>query len=732
MTTDRDSRVLRALSAAHAEIGRLRGLVGGNGNGTTVSPISLARFNPSGGNPYHDAEGHFTHQGNEGHAAQQGKAPRKGRKAGQPGKHAERRAKWRAKRKAELEQLRKDYKGEGKKLKATHKKERAETLRDQKAARKEQAKDHANDWKEHRKWEVGEKKELFRDQKKERADLIKEHKSDIQYQERQHARKMEKMEGAHAGERAKHEEAQTAKADKLKAARDRHKDNPEKLAKIEGLEKRLEKQTAAKAKRLARRHDKQKADAIDAHKDDLAGRHENHASEVADQKERHKSDRADKVEEFHDARKNLREEHKEARKTLRQEHKDERDERVAYQKDERQDLLKDLQANLEESGFRRKGGGKPTEVPAKKRDRKGKGGGGSEGESQGRSIDEIPLRHATAALSQAASRDRREALLPSSLSRRFATHRTHKASSAESILRACLKARGWTKQYGRGELTGEQHLDLLSDVREYGRAWLHHEAEGLFRQYGNGNGAATAATDTGRSAHGLGGVAELHGGSGVRGGNDPDDRLVALGADSPGLPAPSLSRALSATLRYHVGRFFDRARLFIRDLIVAGAMALGGPEPLSTSDLQEAERQVAVQHQYLDRFHAEAIVVPPVEIGEPSGVALHQPMTAAEFAARAELYGNSAWTAASAVHRQSVIQSGRFTEERRYHQRPASQDHPCGTCKAESDKGWVPVGMLRTIGDSECLGNMCDCFFVYRNGPDGVAHVGGRRVASVA
>lgn len=68
-------------------------------------------------------------------------------------------------------------------------------------------------------------------------------------------------------------------------------------------------------------------------------------------------------------------------------------------------------------------------------------------------------------------------------STRFAKSKTHKASSAEAILQHVLRQRGWSKAWTEGRLTGRQHLQLLEDVRQYGRAWMRHEAEAFFGRY---------------------------------------------------------------------------------------------------------------------------------------------------------------------------------------------------------------------------------------------------------
>lgn len=370
--------------------------------------------------------------------------------------------------------------------------------------------------------------------------------------------------------------------------------------------------------------------------------------------------------------------------------------------------------------------------------------------------------------------------------RRFRPGRTHKAGSAESILRHCLRSLGSSAAYHRGELIGPEKLELLASVREYGRAWLHHEAQELFRVHGRTD-EKTARTglhpDAGpipgtvgiagnRAGH-VGGSGECaplvrsdgagrtpHGGLrsedetvGVHvrpegqadpgdGGltDGPRDKGCALGADpvasgnlgdrrlgdgagectetrrlGAAVDAEAVARALSVPLRSHLGRFFARAKQFARELILAGAMALNGPSPLDADDLAEADRQARAQAQYFDRFESEIALNPPRELAEPSGLALSSPMTAAEFAARVEMYAGSSWGGNLNAHRAKIIRSGKFNQERRLHWRPKAKDHPCETCEGESRKGWVPIGTLLPLGDSECLGIACDCFYEFRS-----------------
>jgi hypothetical protein len=201
-------------------------------------------------------------------------------------------------------------------------------------------------------------------------------------------------------------------------------------------------------------------------------------------------------------------------------------------------------------------------------------------------------------------------------------------------------------------------------------------------------------------------------------------------------------RSIGSAARYHVGRFFDRAKGFVRELVVAGAMALGGPDPLTAADLRAVDAEVAAQHQYFDRFHLEVIENPPEALHEPaappppmpglilptltpSGEAIKSPMTAAQFAARAEQYGNAGWTGPQNALRARAQPNG--TVERRVHTRKEPHAE-CSTCIEQTAMGWQPIGVLNNLGDSECLGN-CDCAFQVKR-PDGVIRwLNGKAVA---
>lgn len=307
------------------------------------------------------------------------------------------------------------------------------------------------------------------------------------------------------------------------------------------------------------------------------------------------------------------------------------------------------------------------------------------------------------------------------IDRRFHPNRTHKASSAESILRHCLRSRGWTARWKDDGLSGRERLTLLDSIRQYSRAWLHHEAEAFLRVYGSGDDGGQSR-DIGRDGATSEGVARSTGSGSQEG-------------DSGGMGCTggitSATRGIAAAARHHVGRFFSRAKQFVRESILAGVMALSGPTPLSTADLIEADNQARVQYAYFDRFHAETLSQPPTPLQEPvpvggtpePGLVVIEPKpepgatSGSQFAARVESYGGSAWIATQGVMRARVIAGGLATEERRLHSR-LEKHAKCKTCIDATKAGWQNLGILPAIGDSECM-SACDCYWEFRQGENG-------------
>ncbi len=312
--------------------------------------------------------------------------------------------------------------------------------------------------------------------------------------------------------------------------------------------------------------------------------------------------------------------------------------------------------------------------------------------------------------------------------------RIHKASSAEAILRHVLRQRGWTREYGKGELTGRQHLNLLDDVRQYSRMWMRHEAESFFDRYG----------------------ADIDGLA--------SDRSIAVVSGSGLSGLGSVERGIAARAQGALSRFFGRAKSFIREAIVAGAMALKGDDAFSAEEQAAIDFRTRKQHEYLDKFEREVVSNPPREIAEPSTVVIMvepAPMTPGQFVARAESYGDAAWQSGQHVNRIRIMKEnadliaeppgglieivpiaeppgglggvdlialppgdtgerypvagppgGRgpiYNEERRV----LGDAMHCLDCPPLAALGWQPIGTLPMIGDTECGGH-CHCHFEYR------------------
>lgn len=244
--------------------------------------------------------------------------------------------------------------------------------------------------------------------------------------------------------------------------------------------------------------------------------------------------------------------------------------------------------------------------------------------------------------------------------------RIHKASSADAILSTVLRRLGWTAAWRDETLTAAQRLELVDAVRQYGRAWLRHEAEQVFRVHGS-------------------------------------ERL----------------RSISPALALHLRRFFDRAKGFIHEQIIAALAALMGDD-LAAADLEQAERLSRIQDGYLDQFNAEVAANPPRQLADPDAPpppGTPVPMSPAQFVARAEMYGNAAHQAAQKIQR-AAIRRGDAGKTGRPHARwerrvlgNPKTEH-CTDCPPLAAAGWQPLGTLPDIGDSEC-GGFCLCHFEY-------------------
>lgn len=83
-----------------------------------------------------------------------------------------------------------------------------------------------------------------------------------------------------------------------------------------------------------------------------------------------------------------------------------------------------------------------------------------------------------------------------------------------------------------------------------------------------------------------------------------------------------------------------------------------------------------------------------------------------EIRRRAQMYVNSARESYERAYKRSVIDTGRYSEEK--WNLNAGQN--CGDCSDLAARGWVPIGELPTVpgaGGTQCLSG-CNCYITYR------------------
>jgi hypothetical protein len=539
--------------------------------------------------------------------------------------------------KARLEAFRKHAHKQTGGLRKEHSEGRKGLVAEQKAERKDIRKEHREIQKEWVREKKAEQKELLKDQASERRERLSEIKAE-------HAGEIRELKASQRADirEASSEHRQAQKRYEKTAEKLRARNQEERARRVEILKGRHQEAHDQAMKDIEKEHAEAVKDLTEEHvehlKDEMAELRQSHRKQIADMKVEHAESKED-----------LKTEQKQEREDRRAQQREERQSLIEDQREERQALLTELKEKLHEHfGDHRKPGSRSV--------------GG--------------LYHGELARDAKTRRDD-----DGSTARRFAGRRTHKAGSAESILRHCLRSHGWSRQFTRSELSGSQHYAVLESIREYGRSWMHDEAISLLREHG------------------------------------------------------SLDRALEVDLIPAVRRFFGRARAFIGELIHAGVQALWGPGRIDHAAETAIDVEIRRQSEYLDNWYHDVILNPPEPLRPVSPEAPlptpetegAKPPSGKEFAARAELYGSSVWGAAQNPIRHRAMAVGRFREERRVHQ--GDEDDRCRTCKEYSvmthdgpEAGWATIGTLPAIGDSDCQCN-CHCLFEVRENPGNPSHI---------
>ncbi len=123
-------------------------------------------------------------------------------------------------------------------------------------------------------------------------------------------------------------------------------------------------------------------------------------------------------------------------------------------------------------------------------------------------------------------------------------------------------------------------------------------------------------------------------------------------------------------------------------------IAFGGASQMDSDRWSLAEFAILTQLQYFDSF-ARDVLAGQYEMN-------------GHFPIRTSLYALAGY--ATFINAVTIRETfANRTEERRI----TTSGAPCKDCKAERNKGWVKIGTLKAIGDTECLVR-CRCFKEYR------------------
>lgn len=164
-------------------------------------------------------------------------------------------------------------------------------------------------------------------------------------------------------------------------------------------------------------------------------------------------------------------------------------------------------------------------------------------------------------------------------------------------------------------------------------------------------------------------------------------------------------KAFAIVNDFDANRFFSWSTETRRDIEdwhnALAIVALGGEQAVREHALEHTYAWAAVgiavadQLRFFDRFM----------LGVVSGAV---PLDRA-MAARAALYPLAGYSMYENAVRVREVEAAGYNQERRI----LRSTNPCQTCIGQAALGWQPLGMLRVIGDSECM-IRCYCYFEYR------------------
>jgi len=260
---------------------------------------------------------------------------------------------------------------------------------------------------------------------------------------------------------------------------------------------------------------------------------------------------------------------------------------------------------------------------------------------------------------------------------------THKASSAEAILRYCLSRRGWTDRWERRKLTIKQRYTLLKDIRLYGRRWIRRQCERLLKDHQakqvRAFGISWIASHLDKVRHF---VSELF-----------------QAAVKTILGKPFLSRREAEVERF----YFDQQAMLIDNF---ERKINTGMQPLDGTFVSRSELDAAASYEVAQNV-ARFIVAPPAVQSRIATASLNSLASVLPLGTPINIL--------LPIPREPDDGVIMYDQERRV---ITDDESSCIPCTIEAAKGWVPFGTLPEIGDLQCCGN-CRCYFEFRSGDNG-------------
>jgi len=194
----------------------------------------------------------------------------------------------------------------------------------------------------------------------------------------------------------------------------------------------------------------------------------------------------------------------------------------------------------------------------------------------------------------------------------------------------------------------------------------------------------------------------------------PERQAVLLGLiDSTKLAIAGITTTLVDRFQRGVNGLASWYRDFlaaIRSGHAAGAMAALGTAYPEDDDLAVAMAYAGREGDYLTGFR-DAIATATVAILAPSTVLvpIAQRVISPGLLARATSYGDALWPDAERVVHNRMTRLG-YDE---CHRHLGGSERSCSECPMLAREGWIPIELLRPIGDTPCR-SKCRCYVSYR------------------